>query len=378
MATRVRPVTGLPHPRGKSESLQSKEEAYISANAQLEAQTADLVREADKVLKVHDDILVKPVSLIDQLDADDFFRDEEDEDIPHRRKSVGVRKAAVGARPKSYNLNKENNAVRQETARRQVGAETDVAVPDGADADFSEAIAAIESKLKDDAAICRAAEEDDDVLPEAAAGMGPEVTVRFLKAKVRVMHEELDDLVKECDNKDQRRSEIEARLKTLEEDNAKLLKMKSSQQLQIEKQKKLAEEARCRAETLNGQLVAVKRELDMVQRSQKQAGSSQSALEVRLNRALEELEKNKKEVHKSRISAKDVSEQERKKVDGLMAEVKRLDRQKAELISAFKKQMKYISILKKQKVLLEAAKLLSFSEEEFVKALDWGSGLTKA
>jgi hypothetical protein len=46
--------------------------------------------------------------------------------------------------------------------------------------------------------------------------------------------------------------------------------------------------------------------------------------------------------------------------------------QKAELIAAFKKQMQLINILKRQKLHVEAAKLLSFTEEEFMKTLDWG------
>ena len=74
-----------------------------------------------------------------------------------------------------------------------------------------------------------------------------------------------------------------------------------------------------------------------------------------------------------------------------------LEKQRVEIIAAFKKQIKLIDILKRQKVLfatillivtilhrigqpitpvviqihLEAARLLSFTEEEFMKTLDW-------
>ena len=50
-----------------------------------------------------------------------------------------------------------------------------------------------------------------------------------------------------------------------------------------------------------------------------------------------------------------------------------MQKQKLELIQAFKKHLKLIDILKKQKMHLEAAKLLQFTEQEFLNALEWNA-----
>ncbi len=59
-------------------------------------------------------------------------------------------------------------------------------------------------------------------------------------------------------------------------------------------------------------------------------------------------------------------------MDRLLEDNRKLERQRNELIQAFKKQMKLIDVLKRQKMHIESAKLLSFTEDEFVKTLELG------
>ena len=62
----------------------------------------------------------------------------------------------------------------------------------------------------------------------------------------------------------------------------------------------------------------------------------------------------------------------RRDMEKLVEDNRKLERQRNELLQAFKKQMKLIDVLKRQKMHIESAKLLAFTEDEFVKTLELG------
>ncbi|XP_020837118.1 testis-expressed protein 9 [Phascolarctos cinereus] len=355
--------------------LRSKEEEYLRLNAELEAKTAELVRQAEEAIRDQNEILskvvsstVKPCEKEDDNTKDHLASEGANNKQPKIHKSDPM--TEIQNKPQSGNKGKRKaSSVKFKCANMQTA--NDVAVPeDFKDFSLTNTINKIEGKLEegdfpDDI--------DDDIFPGLSEDIGTEAQIRFLKAKLRVMQEELDSLVYDCNKKEDEVRNLKASLKDINEDRARMERTINIQQSQIEKYKTLSEEANKKCDGFQQQLTAVEKELDDRKRLQKQASSSQSAIEVRLNRALEDVEKYKLELSKLKQSNKDLANEEHKKIEGLKTENKKLEKQKGELLTGFKKQLKLIDILKRQKMHIEAAKMLSFTEEEFMKALEWGN-----
>ncbi|CAB1339396.1 unnamed protein product, partial [Coregonus sp. 'balchen'] len=286
----VRRPASVPSKKPSTIDLLAKEEEYKRINAELEAKTAELVRQAEQVMSDQNEVLSKPISFHLDVDIED---EDEEEDF--------------------RNVNMLESSVRKPTAK-----------------------------------------------------------IRFLKAKLCVMQEELNRLAYECNKKDDANSSLSTNIKGIEEDRTRLQKTTNIQQTQIEKHRTLAEESNRKCDGLQQEVTALQKEIEGLKRAQKQAATNHSAVEVRLNRALEEVERSKTQLSKIKQMSKDTADQAHKKIETLKAENKKLEKQKAELIVGFKKQLKLIDILKRQKMHFEAAKMLSFTEEEFMKALDWG------
>ncbi|BFZ26065.1 hypothetical protein BsWGS_29104 [Bradybaena similaris] len=368
------------HVSKQTSDILSREENYKRLNAELEAKTASLVQEAEMVMRQQESVLAKP-SLLDNISTEDFLQ-ELDNGVTDVG-SKGIRQITL-SRPQS----KASNSSRPTSGKRQLvsgkkktkqlaAAADDVAVPDDIFmTSLQQQFNDISVRLAKDGTEPNQAgdnDDDDDVLPQAASDMGSEAVIRFLKAKLRVMQEELDRLTHENQLKEEENHVLNQRLKEIEEERNRLLRTSSAQQQQMDKHKRLLEEARSRSESLESQLSALKKDLDQTKRSQKKQQTSQSATEVRLNRALEEIEKYREQLLQAKSSSKDSQDSEKKRLEQLLADNKRLEKQKNELMAGFKKQMKLIDVLKRQKMHIEAAKMLQFTEEEFIRALEWGS-----
>ncbi|XP_014106459.1 PREDICTED: testis-expressed sequence 9 protein [Pseudopodoces humilis] len=347
-------------------------------NAELEAKTEKLVRQAEELMKGQQKILSQPISVQSKSPEDDRQRDPLSPEVPsltHSLAKVENKKkfpSVPTAQNRPYSASKGKRTSSSSKLRNmEVQSADGVAVlEDCIGFSLTKTISKVEEKLKKGVLPdC----QDDDIIPRFGNEMGAEAQIRFLKAKLRVTQEDLANVLFECRKKDDENQNLETRLKDTEEENTRLQRTISLQQSQTEKYKMLSQEANKKTEELQQEVTALEKELENLKRAQKQAATTQSATEVRLNRALEEVEKYKVELNKLKQSNKDVANQELKMIEELKTENKKLQKQKGELITGFKKQLKLIDILKRQKMHIEAAKMLSFTEEEFMKALEWGN-----
>ncbi|KAG3261920.1 testis expressed 9, transcript variant X1 [Ictidomys tridecemlineatus] len=384
LGLRRRSVPGTPlPPRGQKpatprQDLLAREEEYKRLNAELEAKTADLVRQAEEVIRDQQEVRARSFSTQNKSyeEKDDFNTRGllSSEEIVHLHSESKPKTKNIGSVNKVQNkLHSANKGIKTNSSVKlkysDIQIADDVAIPeDFSDFSLSKTISKIEGQLEEEGL-----PEDDDIFSGVSKDIGTEAQIRFLKAKLHVMQEELDNVVCECNKKEDELQDLKSQVKNLEEDCVRQQRTINMQHSQIEKYKNLFEEANKKCDGLEQQLTLIERELENKRRLQKQAASTQSTTKVRLNRALEEAEKYKLELSKLRQNNKDIANEEHKKIEMLKSENKKLEKQKGELLIGFKKQLKLIDVLKRQKMHIEAAKMLSFTEEEFMKALEWGN-----
>ncbi|XP_076819062.1 testis-expressed protein 9-like [Clavelina lepadiformis] len=363
-----------------SPSLIEREKEYQRLNAQLEAQTAKLVEEAENMMKKQDNFL-KQVSPSQSFsaetniqtitaDTDTLSIGEGDAIESYVKPSAVEKPPALGnmdmVRPKGSKKSARKLSARRDVKQNKPKQSQRQSFNAEASTDFD----LIFSKSNEAITSSRFVHS---VMPEMAEEMSSEAQLTFLKAKVRVMQEELEAQAKELQSVSDERNKYRMELKTSREEAERLKKNFLSLEGNVQKLKSGLEDAKKKADTKAQQFQSVTKEIDALKREKKQAATTQSATEVRLNRAIEENEKLKAMLEKQKHSSKDRNESDHHEIERLQAENKRMERLRNDSLTVITKQLKLIGVLKKQVLHIEAAKLLSFTEEEFMKALDWGN-----
>jgi chromosome segregation ATPase len=134
----------------------------------------------------------------------------------------------------------------------------------------------------------------------------------------------------------------------------------------------LVASAEGRENDLRVQLQQLQREQSSSAKAKHSSGAhtEPSAVEARLHRANEEIEKLKCQLVNERKEAADLTSSLKRDLEVALERAKKSDRQRGELLAAFRKQLKLVDILRRQRVHMEAARMLGFAEEEFVKLME--------
>ena len=220
--------------------------------------------------------------------------------------------------------------------------------------------------------------------PKAAAEAGPkrakasgskvpqdvEMKLRFFEGRVKQLEKDLKASQVELNGTESAKQALEAQVGELKAEKVSLLKERSALKHTAEKYRKEAEGAVGQLQGQRKALTEANRTTDVAARDRMKVESELKSRDIRLMRALEEIDKYKKLLEDQRAAEKDrkaVAQEDFKKA---LSDKAKLEKQKNELMVLFRKQLKLIDVLKRQKVHLQAAQMLNFTEKEFLKAVD--------
>eukprot|EP00439_Symbiodinium_sp_Y106_P029706 s7350_g3.t1 len=236
----------------------------------------------------------------------------------------------------------------------------------------------------------------------AVAEEALQTTIRVQNARILALQEELDRALSELSQRETEAQEARQESKQASEEAKRLQKTSTSLEQSQEKLKKQLANLETKAKDLEVERSELTKEgigkdffkssrqtrnsgtqggfQQMQERDQldlklRKAEAECSSKEARLNRLMEESDKWKAAAATANVQDRDRVASDRKEVDRLTGEVRKLERQRGELINAFKKQMKLIEVLKRQRAHMEAARVLSFTEDEFIRILELGEKL---
>lgn len=209
--------------------------------------------------------------------------------------------------------------------------------------------------------------------------MGAKATIRLQKAKIHALSSEVKSTMEAKQELETRLQELSSRLRDETKEKRRLTKALLQAKNAASKSKSSANSSGDTIESLRSELHAVKRELASCQKSLQIAEGEQNSRQIRLERALQEVNRVKKSVAESSERSSKATNGPKgdcKERDELQRKVALLEKQRSELLIALKKQQNFINVLQRQKIHAEAAKLLSFTEEAFVKEIGWGGRTT--
>ena len=205
--------------------------------------------------------------------------------------------------------------------------------------------------------------------------LAPAATERFYKAKIKMLTQQVNDGSEVRKKLTESVNDIQHQLKSEREETKKLRKRIQILETENRRNNNMKTSnipnSKQDIETLEQDVALLKKDLKTAERLAKQADSVSKSKDLQLKRATETITKLKAQLQDTQSKSKGQDSGDQSKLHEAENRIKLLEKHRSDLVDAFRKQMKLIDVLKKQKVHIEAARLLNFTEEEFMKTLDW-------
>jgi len=340
-----------------SMNLEAKEHELRLLNEQLDQRREKIVERAEKLLNKQKDIFADQKDIQEESSSDEVDDESDvasDVEIQSITAPAPAQSTDVDGMPrmripqKITRLPKGSNSSRTNTARSK------------------ESLPRAESKTP---SLCDL-EMESEIL--GGTTIGKDAELRLQKARYRALEKNIQNF---ADEAHEREREIAAQKKLIKELQSKVKKEQKEKEvlgrkLATEKKESAGLVKKCKR--LEHETYSMKSDLRDFKKEHRSKTDSMRNSHIRLNRALEDAEKYKNLLARYQSENKNSSELFNAEMANLKKENRVLIKQKNELLSAFRKQLKLIDILKKQKIHLEAAKVLQFTESQFIKTLDIG------
>ncbi len=196
------------------------------------------------------------------------------------------------------------------------------------------------------------------------------------KVSKRMMISRIESLSKRLQNTLKLKTEAEEKLKTQEKKHEQeknqmnIEKSRIQSQMSSERKKARNKVNSNELDNLRAENQSLKKEVNSMQSIIKDAEAKSQSREVRLKRALESVEKFKQLLLERKSEREALTAKRHTDVSELQKKIKDLEKEKTALRLGFQKQIQLIDILKRQKALVEASRMLDFTEREFENILE--------
>lgn len=200
-------------------------------------------------------------------------------------------------------------------------------------------------------------------------------TIRSQHLRIIALQDELSNTIGELAVRNSVVHELRQECKQAASEQQRLQKVVGNAEQMQEREKKTNAELDRKHHDSKCELADLAKERDQLDVQKRKLEAEVVSKDARINRLTEECERYKTAAKDLGSQDRDRAVSDRRETDRLQGEVRKLERQRAELVNAFKKQMKLIDVLKRQRAHVEAARVLSFTEDEFIRILELGDKL---